>query len=147
MKIYTEILKLKTNSNFEFINITEKVRDIIKRSNIREGTVNVFSKHTTLALEINEDEKLLLKDIELFLEKLVPDNREYFHDKIELREGCPLDEPKNAKGHLRSLLMETSQTIPLINDKICLGKWQQIFAIETSNPRDREIIVQVMGII
>ena len=123
MKIYTEILKLKTNSDFEFINITKKVREVIKRSKIKEGFTNIFSRHTTLALEINEDEKLLLKDIKSFLKELVPNNKEYFHDKLELRKGCPSNEPKNAKGHLRSLLMEASQIIPIINSKLGLGKW------------------------
>jgi secondary thiamine-phosphate synthase enzyme len=145
MKFFTQILKLKTNEELEFMNITDQVKDILEQSNIANGVVNIYSKHTTLSVEINEYEKLLLKDIDWFMKKLVPEEREYCHDNIELRENCPPDEPKNAKGHLRTLLLETSQAVPIINSEIQLGQYQQIFAVETSGPRDRELIIQIFG--
>ena len=145
MKIHTEILKLKTRKEIEFINITNKIEQIVDKTKIKEGFVNVFSKHTTLAIKINEDEHLLLKDINWLMKKLVPDKRDYFHDKIHLRKNCPKDEPKNGKGHLKSLLMENSQVIPIQKFKMQLGQYQQIFAIETSDPRERKIIIQVIG--
>ncbi|MBU4308869.1 MAG: secondary thiamine-phosphate synthase enzyme YjbQ [Nanoarchaeota archaeon] len=144
MKFHTEILKLKTQKELEFINITDKIKKINNNFKIKEGILNIFSKHTTLAIKINEYEPLLLKDMEQFIKKLAPEKK-YFHDNIKLRKNCPENEPANAKGHLRSMLMETFQIIPIVNNKIQLGKYQQIFAVETSGPREREIIIQIFG--
>ena len=144
MKIITKTIEINTKNEFEILNITDKVKEIIKNSKIKEGFVNIFSRHTTLAIKINEDEKLLLKDFENILRKISDLEKEYFHDKIELR-NCPADEPKNARSHIKCLLLETSQIIPLKDNKMLLGTYQNIFAIETSGPRKREIIIQVCG--
>ncbi|HPI67028.1 MAG TPA: secondary thiamine-phosphate synthase enzyme YjbQ [bacterium] len=145
MIIVTKVLELKTQKEFEIINITDKINKIVSKSRVKNGFINVFSKHTTLAIEINEYEKLLLKDFSWILKKLVPEKRKYFHDNINLRKNCPSDEPKNAKGHLRSLLMESFQITPVLESKLQLGKYQQFFAVETSGPRKREIIIQIFG--
>lgn len=145
MKNYSEIILLNTEKEFEIVNITKKVEEIIKISGIKNGFVNVFSKHTTLAIEINEDEILLLKDIELFLKEIIPESKKYLHDNLNLRQNCPKDEPANGKGHLRTMLLETSQIIPITNYEMQFGKYQQLFAVETSGPRKREILIQVMG--
>lgn len=145
MKILTEKIEIETEEKFGFISLTEQVKEIVRKSGIVDGFVNVFSKHTTLAIKINEYEELLLQDIKNFLEEQVPKQKEYLHDKLELRKNCLPNEPKNAEGHLRCLLLETSQTIPLIAGNMQLGKYQDIFAIETSGPRRRELIVQIIG--
>jgi|WetSurMetagenome_2_1015567.scaffolds.fasta_scaffold14630_4 secondary thiamine-phosphate synthase enzyme len=145
MRFYTEILSLKTEKELEFFNITEKISFIIKNSGIKEGFVNVFSRHTTFAIKINEFEELLIKDLEWLMKRIAPEKKKFFHDKIKLRKNCPADEPKNARGHLRSMLLETSQSIPIINSKMHLGTYQKIFAIETSGPREREIFIQIIG--
>jgi secondary thiamine-phosphate synthase enzyme len=145
MMIYSEILQFKTKGALEFIDITDKIKKIVNKYSILQGYVNIFSKHTTLAVKINESEKLLMKDFQHFFEKLVPKNKKYFHDKIELRKNCPENEPKNANSHLKCMVLETSQTIPIINKEMTLGKWQSIFAVETCGPREREIVVQVCG--
>jgi len=145
MKFYTEVLKLNTRKELEFINITERIIEIVKKSRIKKGFVNVFSRHTTLAIKINEFEELLVKDLEWLMKRIAPERKRYLHDIIRLRKNCPFDEPKNAKGHLRSMLLETSQMIPLLKSEMQIGKYQRIFAVETSGPREREIMVQVFG--
>ncbi|MBU1975933.1 MAG: secondary thiamine-phosphate synthase enzyme YjbQ [Nanoarchaeota archaeon] len=145
MRLHTEILKLDTNKELELINITDKIKDIVSCLPIKNGRVNLFSKHTTMSIKINEDEKFLLKDLQWLMTHIAPEDNEYEHDKIHLRPDCPANEPKNAKGHLRSMLMETSQMIPLLSNELQLGKYQSIFAVETSGPRAREIVVQVFG--
>lgn len=145
MRFRTEILKLNTKKELEFIDITEKIKIIVKKSKIREGFVTLFSKHTTLMIKINEWEKLLLGDMKWLMKKIAPPWKSYAHDKIKLRKNCLPDEPKNAKGHLRSMMLETSQLIPILKNQMQLGKFQKIFAIETSGPREREIIVQTFG--
>ncbi len=145
MRFYTEILKLKTGKELEFINITEKIKEIVRKSGIKSGFVNLFSRHTTFAIKINEYEELLIKDIQWLMRRIAPERKSYAHDVLRLRKNCPADEPKNAKGHLRSMLLETSQTIPILKSEMHLGSYQQIFGVETSGPREREIVVQLFG--
>lgn len=145
MKINNEILTIETKKEFEIIDITEKVMNLLKNSKINRGFINVFSKHTTLSIKINENEPLLIEDMNIFMKKIVQEDGNYHHDVISLRKDCPADEPKNAKGHLRTLILETHQTIPVMENKLELGKYQRIFAIETSGPRERQILIQIIG--
>jgi len=145
MKIYTQKIKLSTKKRLEIIDITDNLNKILKSSKINSGIMNVYSRHTTLAIKINENEELLLKDISHMLEEKIPKDKEYSHDKLELRKNCPRNEPKNADSHLKCLFLETSQTIPIIESKLDFGKWQSVLIIETSGPRDREITIQIIG--
>ena len=70
MNFHTEILKLKTSKELEFIDITNKIKKIFSKIKIKEGFINIFSKHTTIAIEINEYEPQLLKDMEWLLKKI-----------------------------------------------------------------------------
>ncbi len=146
MDLYKRILSLKTKTELELIDITDKIKKVVEKSKIKEGFVQVYSKHTTLGIKINEYEPQLLKDITQFFDTLVPQERDYHHDKFEFRTNIPPNEPKNAHSHLRTLLMETSQTIPISNYKIDFGVYQSVIAIETSGPRKRELVVSVYGI-
>lgn len=145
MKVQNETITVTTAKEFEIINITSKIIPFITKLAVKNGSLNIFSKHTTLAIKINEDEPLLLKDIETFLEKVVSKKEKYLHDNLKLRKNCPADEPANARGHLQNLFLEHSQQIPIIDGKLQLGQYQQIFAIETSGPREREIMLQAIG--
>ena len=137
-----EKLILETKKEFEIINITDKIKSIVYNFKIKEGSALIYSRHTTLALKINEDELLLRKDIMNFMEALIPYNKEYNHDNLNLRPDCPPDEPKNARGHLMCMFFEASQTVPIIDYEMQFGKWQSLFAIETSGPRKRELLIQ-----
>lgn len=145
MKIHTEIVTIKTTSELELINISNEIGSIVSKSGISTGNVIIYSRHTTLAVKINEDEKLLQKDIRWLMTHIAPESNTYSHDQLHLRPDCPPDEPENAKGHLRCMLMETSQTVPIIDKALQLGTYQSIFAVETSGPRKRQILVQVLG--
>jgi len=145
MKIEAHLLKIKTTVDLELINITKRIREIIEPIKVHNGFLNIFSKHTTLAIVVNEDEELLKKDVINFFQKISRSDKEYLHDNLELRKNCPKDEPKNASGHLKCILLQPSQQIPIIEGKLQLGTYQEIFAVETSGPREREIIVQVIG--
>jgi secondary thiamine-phosphate synthase enzyme len=109
MKFHSETLKLKTEKELEFINITDRIKEIVKNSDIKEGFANIFSRHTTLAVKINEYEELLVKDLRWLMKRIAPERKKYLHDIIKLRKNCPAGEPKNAKGHLRSIVMESAQ--------------------------------------
>jgi secondary thiamine-phosphate synthase enzyme len=128
---------ISTKEEFQIIDITDKIENYIKKNKIKKGIAVITTKHTTTAIRINENEPLLIKDISNFLNELVSKDKDYFHDDISKRKNCPEDEPKNAHAHLKALLMGASETIPIKDGKLSLGKWQRIFFIELDGPRER----------
>lgn len=135
MRTYTSTIKIKSNNRVEMINITHKVSEILRSSEIKNGIVLLFTRHTTSALTINEDEHRLKKDIMDLLEKIVPENADYRHNEID----------NNADAHLRSSLMQPFLIIPIVNGSLQLGTWQSLFFLELDGPRNREIIATIIG--
>lgn len=132
MKIKTIPLILKTEKKFDFIDITATIKKLVKKMKVKNGILNIFSRHTTLAIKINENEHHLMKDMEKLLEEIAPKNKKYFHNE-------------NANGHLKTLILETSQNIPVFDFKLLLGQYQRIFAIETDGPKKRNLVIQLIG--
>jgi secondary thiamine-phosphate synthase enzyme len=146
MKLHREILKLRADSAPQFIDITSSVVSVVKASGVTEGTVTVFSRHTTAAVKINENEPLLLEDMASFLERFAPRDADYQHNDFEIRtENMTEDECPNGHAHCQHLMLSASETIPIVAGDIVLGQWQSVFVIELDRPRDREIVVQVKG--
>ncbi len=144
MQIFTKEIALDSSNKTDFIDVTEQVISIVKESEIKKGIVNIFTKHTTTAIRINENETGLINDLKVFLEKKAPQFKKYAHDEIEKR-PVPSDEPINAHSHLKSCLMGASETIPLINSGIALGKWQRIFFVDFDGTIKRKMIVHILG--
>jgi len=140
-----EEIEIKIKEKLEFVDITGRVKEVVKKSGIREGFVVVFTTHTTSAIRINENERFLIEDMKSFLEKLAPSSGYYKHDNIAERE-CPPDERINGHSHLKALLLGASETIPITNGEICLGKWQSVFYVDLDGgDRKRKISLQVFG--
>ncbi len=112
---------------------------------MQQGQVLVFSRHTTTALAINEDEERLLEDVKVFLNKLAPVGDHYLHNDLHLRVGIPDDEPMNAHSHLMAMMLTTSEVIPVVDGKLALGTYQSILFFELDGPRQRTVFCQVMG--
>jgi secondary thiamine-phosphate synthase enzyme len=138
------------NTDKLFIDITDDVDRFCQAGNAQNGHVNVFSKHTTCCVKILENELLHKTDIRFFLDKIAPKwkepegdhkNIKYLHDLISLRDDCPEDEPINGHSHIRSLFFNSSETIPVIDGELFLGKWQRILVVELDPKRDREILL------
>ncbi len=146
MKTKSYCLKLDTQQAPEFIDITDWVCQCVSTSKVSNGFAVVFSKHTTAAVKINENEPLLLQDMTAFLEKISPRNGEYQHNNFEIRTvNMNEDESPNGHAHLQHLLLGTSETIPVIDGAMQFGRYQSIFFIELDHPRPREVMVQVVG--
>ena len=126
-----KIIKIKTDKLFTIL--TKKVADFAEEWG-GNGVVNVFTTHTTTSLRVLENEILHHADIRFWLDKYLPkyksEDRRYLHDLISLRTDVPEDERINAYSHMRSLFFNTSETIPVENGKLMLGKWQDIHFIE-----------------
>ena len=138
--------KVMTKSAPEFIDITNWVSECVSESNISNGFAVVFSKHTTAAVKINENEPLLLHDMASFLEKIFTRKHDYQHNNFEIRTvNMNADEARNGHAHLQHLLLGTSETVPVINGEIQFGTYQSVFFIELDHPRAREVMVHVVG--
>jgi secondary thiamine-phosphate synthase enzyme len=131
---------------FDFIDLTDQAKDLIKASKIKNGLFNIQSRHTTVAVIVNESEPLLISDMKKMLEKLIPKNNEYQHDNFEIRTVNMCDgECANGHSHCKQILLNSSYTFNIIDGKIDLGVWQRIFMVELDRKRDREISLMAMG--
>lgn len=123
-------LSIKTNKKEELIDITSKVNSLIK---VDKGICNVFVKHATVALIINENyDPNVCKDFLQLLDKMVPQGK-WLHDKVD----------GNGAAHLKSALIGCSEIIPIKNGKLDLGRWQSLMLVELDGPREREIVITV----
>lgn len=146
VKLHVFRLRLKAAKAPEFIDLTDRVRQFIAESGVSNGSVTVFSCHTTAAIKINENEPLLIQDMEAFLERIAPRNDHYMHNDFTIRTvNMNEDECPNGHAHCQQLLLNTSECVPIIEGKVQIGKWQSIFLIELDRPRPREVLVQVTG--
>ena len=146
MKTRSFCKRVKTTCAPEFIDITDWVAECVAESQIANGFVVVYSKHTTAAIKINENEPLLLDDMAGFLEKIFPRDHSYQHNNFEIRTvNMNENESPNGHAHLQHLLMGTSETVPVMDGQMQFGTYQSIFFIELDHPRLREVLVQIVG--
>ena len=130
----------------EFIDITDQVVRLVHETGVKDGLVCVFSKHTTAAIKLNENEPLLIKDMEQFLCRIAPADAYYGHNDFTIRTvNMTEDECPNGHAHCQHLLMSSSETIPIMDGELQMGTWQRLFLIELDRPRQREVLVQVIG--
>lgn len=144
-------IHIATERLFHVTDVTEDCVDLVAESGIQEGTLSVFSQHTTCAIKINERETCFLEDLRLFMESLVPQHAYYRHDDFEIRDPATLagsveDEPINGHAHIKQMLMgSASESVPVIAGKLGLGTWQRMMFIELDQARPRRVMLQVQG--
>jgi len=120
------------------IDITDAVTKIQEESGVVNGLVTVFCQGSTGTITTIEFEPGVVQDLKKALEKIVPSNVPYEHDKA-WGDG-------NGFSHVRAALMKPSLSIPVVDGKMSLGMWQQIVFIDFDNrPRERKVVVQVIG--
>ncbi|MEB3293977.1 MAG: secondary thiamine-phosphate synthase enzyme YjbQ [Synechococcales bacterium] len=145
MTIAYQLLELSTGEGITFHNITSQIQACVTANQVQQGHVLVFSRHTTTALVINEDEERLLEDIKTFLRKLAPESDRYLHNDLHLRPNLPADEPMNAHSHLMAMMLTTSEMIPIVDGKLALGTYQSVLLLDLDGPRQRQVFCQVWG--
>jgi len=138
MGVYTGKIILEDRGDFEVFNITEKVKEKVEKSGLKNGTVTVFVPGATGALTTIEYESGLVQDLEDLFNRYIPPGRNYHHEK-KWHDG-------NGHSHLRASLIGPSISVPFVAGNLTLGTWQQIVFIEFDNkPHHRELVVQVVG--
>ncbi|HOJ37710.1 MAG TPA: secondary thiamine-phosphate synthase enzyme YjbQ [Ignavibacteriales bacterium] len=136
MKFATEYLWFNTSKRREYINITNKVEEVVAKSGVKEGMVLVSAMHITAGVYVNDAESGLIQDIDEWLEKLAPFNPNYRHHRTG---------EDNGDAHLKSLLIHHEVIVPITNGKLDLGPWQQIYYAEFDGQRRKRLIIKVMG--
>ena len=148
----TCLFKLNVNSTTapEFIDITDRIAEFVRESQVHNGSALVFSKHTTAAITIQENEPLLITDLTNTLERLAPRNAHYRHNDFEVRTvHMHEDECLNGHSHCQHLTLGASETVPIVDGQLALGEWQRLFMVELDSDSPspyREVLVQIMGV-
>ncbi|MGZ3635101.1 MAG: secondary thiamine-phosphate synthase enzyme YjbQ [Syntrophales bacterium] len=126
---------VRTNTRAEMIDITDRIRILVKESRIKSGVCHVFVPHTTAAVTINENaDPDVPRDILTELEKIIPFNDHYRHV-----EG-------NSAAHIKASIVGASETVFIENGELVLGTWQSIFFCEFDGPRSRRVIVMLTAV-
>ncbi|HEY9725273.1 MAG TPA: secondary thiamine-phosphate synthase enzyme YjbQ [Chroococcales cyanobacterium] len=144
MPIINQVIDVKTDEGIGIYNITPQLMELLQETGIKNGQVLVFSRHTTTALAINENEERLLEDVKVYLKKLAPPAERYLHNDLHLRD-VPEDEPMNAHSHLMAMMLSTSEVVPVVDGQLALGTWQSVLFFDLDGPRKRTVFVQISG--
>ncbi len=136
MKIHTKHLSIKTKNRIEFVNITEKVREVVHESGVKEGLVLINPMHITASVFINDNESGLIQDFKEWLEKLAPMKKDYHHHQTG---------EDNGFSHLWRTIMGRETTVSVSKGDLDFGTWETIFYGEFDGQRNKRILVKVIG--
>jgi secondary thiamine-phosphate synthase enzyme len=127
-------MNIKTFQRVEFLDITNEVENLVKKSEIEEGICVLFVPHTTAALTINENSDPSVKnDIRLKINKMIPYEEQYSHS-----EG-------NSDAHIKTSLFGPSLNLIISRGKLALGVWQGIYFCEFDGPRNRNLYLKFIA--
>ena len=127
-------LHFSTTKKQEILDITPDIKQVLSNLDIKEGLCNIYTPHATAAVTVNEnDDPNITLDIIDALDKLIPQGI-WRHDQID----------NNAAAHIKASIMGPSETIPIKNNSLVLGTWQNIFLCEFDGPKDRKVIITLI---
>ena len=136
--VKTGSIQLNTRGNADVHDITAQIAQVVRASEIKNGTVTIFCPSSTSALTTIEYESGAVSDLRRLFEEIIPQNREYAHN-ARWHDG-------NGHSHIRAALLGPSLTIPFLKGDLTLGTWQQVIYVDFDiRSRHRELVVQVMG--
>ncbi len=127
-------IEVRTQRREQLLDVTARVAEAVRDAGIREGWALVFCPHTTAGVTINENaDPDVVTDVLDALERIVPRAEAYRH-----REG-------NSDGHVKASLVGSSVTVPIAEGELVLGTWQAVYFAEFDGPRQRNLLVTVLG--
>ncbi len=138
MKSYREELWFETADRRDYINITPRVEEALRRSEVREGLCLVNAMHISASVYINDDESGLIQDYDDFLERLVP------HAPIDQYRHNDTGED-NADAHIKRQLMGREVVVAVTEGRLDFGPWEQIFYGEFDGRRRKRVLVKIIG--
>ncbi|MEW6044599.1 MAG: secondary thiamine-phosphate synthase enzyme YjbQ [Thermoproteota archaeon] len=138
MKTVTEYLTFNTKTKLAFVNITPQVRQLVKKSGVKDGLCLVNAMHITASVFINDNESGLHKDFAKWLEKLAP------HEPISQYQHNNTGED-NADAHLKRQVMGREVVVAITDGDLDFGPWEQIFYGEFDGQRPKRVLVKIIG--
>jgi len=138
MKSHREELWFNTKTRRAFINITPQVEEALAKSGIKEGICLVNAMHISASVFINDDERGLHHDLEVFLEKLIP------HEPIGQYRHNDTGED-NADAHIKREILGRAAVVAVTNGKLDFGPWEQIFYGEFDGRRKKRVLIKIIG--
>lgn len=142
-------IPVQTERAFHLLDITEQAHELVRRSGVVEGTLVVFTPHTTCAVRINERESGFFEDLRTVMEQIAPTEAYYRHDDFDIRTenlDDPATEPINGHAHVKSMLLgSSSEHVPVVDGALALGRWQRVMFIELDQSRPRQVQLQLQG--
>ena len=136
MTVYTKKVKINTKEKIQFVNITEQVKLAVKESGVQDGMVLINPMHITASVFINDHEGGLIKDFKEWLEKLVPQKKDYFHHQTG---------EDNGFAHLWRTIIGRETVVSISNWELDFGPRETIFYGEFDGQRDKKILIKVIG--
>ncbi len=138
MAVHTGQLRFSTQGNGDVIDLTAGVESVLESSGVQSGMVSVFVPGSTAAVTAMEHEPGGVKDLRAALERLVPAEGDYEHNR--------LNHDTNSHAHIRAAIVGPSETVPVRGGRLGLGTWQQLVLVDFDDrPRQRTVVVQVIA--
>lgn len=127
-------IEVATRSRTQFVEITDRIRDLVAKAGFKNGAVMLYVPHTTAGCTINENaDPDVVRDMTAFIDKLVPNSPEFRH-----AEG-------NSDSHLKASFFGSRLFVPVENGKLALGRWQGVYFCEFDGPRKRQAVVSMLA--
>ncbi|MDB5387946.1 MAG: hypothetical protein JWM11_3592 [Planctomycetaceae bacterium] len=139
MKSFTEYLTFQLSDRMGFVNITQRIEELVRQSTVQEGLVLVNAMHITASVFINDDEPGLHEDYKKWLEGLAPFDaspQRYAHNRTG---------EDNADAHMKRQIMGREVVVAITAGKLDFGLWEQIFYGEFDGRRPKRVLVKVIG--
>jgi len=138
MKSLTEYLWFNTPNRRDYINITDTVEELVRKSGVKEGICLVNAMHITASVFINDDESGLIEDFDDWLEEIAPHEpvSQYRHNRTG---------EDNADAHIKRQIMGREVVVAITNGKLDFGPWEQIFYGEFDGRRRKRVLVKIIG--
>lgn len=137
MPVKTDYIAVSTKGKRDVTDLTPRLREIVREMDFADGIAVVFAPGSTAGITTVEFEPGLKKDIDLFLDRIIPYGARYHHHETW--------HDDNGSSHLQAALIGPSISVPVVQGEPVLGTWQQVVLIDCdTRPRNREIVVQVV---
>ena len=132
----TEIFEIETGETEQSLDISERVREIVKRAGVAHGLCQILVLHSTAAIVVNETaDPNIGRDVRAALARAVPTAGDWLHDRID----------DNAAAHIKASLLGPSELLPVVEGALLLGTWQGIWLFEFDGPRTRRVAVHILA--
>ena len=128
-------ISISTSKKQEIIDITKEIKEIVEKSDTKEGICVVYTPHATAAIILNEnyDPDIMIDTLDA-LDNIIPQGK-WKHDKID----------GNGAAHIKSSIIGPSESIIIKDGKLLLGRWQSLMLADFDGPRQRKVLIKIIG--